>query len=98
NKREQSQRDDVRVDGPLQSGDRGTEIRADRRQRDVDDRGVDADDKQAHTADPEPQELSATAHTGDGSRDGLMDQLSGLNARELTDVSRAPSSHRRGIA
>ena len=74
-----------------EAGDRGAEILADRRQRDVDDRGVHADDQQAHTADTEHQKLSATAqiHDGDGSRGGLMDQLSGLigQAPELTDVS-----------
>jgi len=73
--------DDIGVDGPLQSGDGGAEILADRRQCDVDDRGVHADDEQAHTADTEHQKLSATAHTGDGSRYGLMDQLSDLNIR-----------------
>jgi hypothetical protein len=42
-----------------------TEVLADRRQRDIDDRGVHADDQQAHTADAEHQKLSVTAHRGD---------------------------------
>jgi hypothetical protein len=87
---ETREHDHIGVDGPLQSRDRNAEVLADRRQGDVDDRGVHADDQQAHTADTEHQKLPATAHIGDGSRRGLMDQLSGLICLlELTFLSGA---------
>ena len=43
----------VGVDRPLQPRQRGVKRSVDRRERDVDDRGVQADDEQAHRADAE---------------------------------------------
>ena len=68
---EAGQHQGVRVDGPLQAGNRRVQVVLDGRQRDVDDRAVQADDEQAHAADRQDKCLApaaelAAGHSGRG--------------------------------
>jgi hypothetical protein len=58
---ETGQHERVAVDGPLQSGDRGVQVPPDGRQRDVDDRAVQAHDEQARAADDEHEQAAPAA-------------------------------------
>src|SRR5579875_2722861 len=51
----------VRVDRPLQAGDGRAQLTPDRRQRDVHDRAVQADDEQAQAADAEHEQAALAA-------------------------------------
>ncbi|GAA3028246.1 hypothetical protein GCM10020000_00930 [Streptomyces olivoverticillatus] len=81
----------VGVDGPLQAGDRGTELLADGGQGHVQHGVVEADDQQAGAADREDEQASAAAEAAGGGRTGPWGVTGGFSGVFRTGRHEPPS-------